>query len=892
MVKQIFKINFYLILIFALIITSINISAQNSLSDLPPQVLNQLKTMTPDQQQQLAERYKIRLPTIRDQDDNFGELGQNADPIEKFIVNERDEGSSDSLEFDLLSSRSIDDEKPQRFGLSFFSQEISTFSPVDDISVPDNYVLGIGDSLTVQMMGTTTDRYDLEIARDGTIYIESLGVISIAGSSLKQATEMIETRVVNELFGTTVSINIGKLKAMNIFLSGEIKYPGMYSVSALTTLTQALYQAGGITEQGSIRNIQVIRNGKNINSFDAYDLLIKGDSTNDIRLKSGDVVLISPYKSIAEVKGETRRPMLYEILNGETVADLIKMSSGFAENASLSESVLLTQTSPGSPLNALTLNLLDENDLNTILGMNDTLIIPKANIAPRNYIEISGAAHGTGLLGWHKGMKLTDIITDANKDFPNYIDLDFSMIVRKPDRFSELTFLKFSLRELFQEENFIDIELLEYDHILFFSTTPEDIVDESDERNILNEDLLASSSLAGNRRINQNNEALVDSSLNNESYKNNKKDNYLISNKELSEESKKFTRKKLIEPFIELVKLNSSLENPANLVSILGAVPYPGIYPLFEGASANDLIEAAGGFSNTAYIDAIELRRQKLESFVYSTESIEINASKNQQQLKSTKLRPLDHITVREYSGLDDLNTIKLSGEFIFPGEYIINRNESILSVIERAGGFTKNAFIEGSVYTNALAKTYEIERIEDYSNQIKRNFSSSSLTQENSSSIAVLELNSIIEMLQSVEPSGRVSIDLNGDNIEDFKVANGDTLHIPSKISTVSVVGEVNVNNSLEYNANYSIDDYLQMSGGLTKRADKDSLYIVKANGSTLVLDKTSFRLFGRKPIIGPGDTIVAPINIQYKDSITNWTQVTQLIYQSMVSIAAVKGL
>jgi len=873
MTNNFFKINFSLI-IFALLIASVNIAAQNSIGNLSPQIINQLKAMTPEQQQDLAERYNIQLPLSTNKATSAPGLGQKADPIEKFST---EENFLDLPEANMPSLVDADN-LIQRFGLSFFSQEISTFSPVDDVSVPDNYILGLGDSMVIQMMGTSTERYNLEIARDGTIFIESLGIISVAGLSMKQAAEMIEKRVVNELFGTTVSVNLGKLKAMNIFLAGEIRNPGMYSVSSLTSVTQALYQAGGITELGSIRNIKVLRNGKNINTFDAYDLLIKGDSTNDIRLKSGDVVLIPPYKAIAEVKGESRRPMLYEISPGETVADLIEMSSGFAENASPLDSVLLTKPSEGLPLKAMGLNLFNQNDLETILGMDDTLIIPQANLSPRNFIQINGAAYRNGLIAWQEGMKLSDIITDVKKDFPQYVDLDFSLIVRKPDVFSNLTFLSFSLKDFFQNDKHQNLELYEYDQILFFSSTPDDNLALSVD-NIDVDDIFDSGAT----------DKILDTvDLNNTSIDDG---NDFISDKLLSVQSKKFTRQKLLTPFIELIKLDSSFQNPLQLVSISGAVHYPGIYPLFKDASPKDLIKAAGGLTDLAYADAIELRRQKLDSILFSAELIELNAIKDNQAMISTKLKPLDHLTVRSYSQRDVSNKVVLSGEFNFPGEYIVGRNESISSLIERAGGFTKDAFVAGSVFLKKSVENAENERLEVYSNQIKRNFSSSSLTQENPT-MALDQIDSILAMLKSVKPTGRVVIDLTSQDLQDYRVDDGDTLYIPAKVSTVSVVGEVNVINSLEYKDEYTIVDYLRLSGGLTKRADENNLYIVKPNGSTIVLAKNNWRIFGRRPDIGPGDTIVVPVNIQYKDSLENWTEITQLIYQSMVSIAAVKGL
>ena len=362
--------------------------------------------------------------------------------------------------------------------------------------------------------------------------------------------------------------------------------------------------------------------------------------------------------------------------------------------------------------------------------------------------------------------------------------------------------------------------------------------------------------------------------------------------KELSVTSKDFTRAILLKPIIDRIKLDSSLKNPMQLISISGDVPHPGIYPLFKNATAKDLIEAAGGFNDTAYDKAIELSRPVLESLTYSYQLRELNASNNDQELIAAKLEPLDHLTVRGYPERNKSRKVTLTGEFNFPGDYVISTDETILSVIERAGGFTDSAFIQGSVYLKNTVRLNEIKRLEEYSNQIKKNYSSSSLTQESSSSIPIDQLDDFLSMLEATEPTGRVAIDLGSSNLSDYGVEEGDSLHIPKKSLTVNVVGEVNLAHALEYTKELTIDDYLQLSGGLTQRADKDNLYIVKANGSTIVLDKSSFRIFGRKPKIEPGDTIVVPVNIQYKDSLTNWTQVTQLIYQSMVSIAAVKGL
>ena len=363
-------------------------------------------------------------------------------------------------------------EEPKRFGLSFFDQDISTFSPVDNLSVPDNYILGIGDSLVIRMTGSSYMQFNQQIQRDGTIFIENLGSISLAGLTIEAASNIINVKASNELFGSEFLISLGKLRAINIFLAGEVKNPGMYSVSSLTTVTQALYQAGGLTDLSSLRSIKVLRNGVTAATFDAYDLLIFGDASNDIRLNSGDVILVPPYELDIVVEGEAKRPMTYEILAGETVGDLITMSSGFSSDASPENAVLVTKRSLNQASTILPLNLLDENDLNVNLGVKDKLIIPKASLLPTNYTEVIGAANRPGLQAWYEGMKLSDLVSNIDEDFPQYVDLDFSLIVRKKDSFSDTSYIDFSLRNFFQDKEFHDFELNEFDRLIFFSSTP------------------------------------------------------------------------------------------------------------------------------------------------------------------------------------------------------------------------------------------------------------------------------------------------------------------------------------------------------------------------------------------------------------------------------------
>ena len=182
-----------------------------------------------------------------------------------------------------------------RYGRTLFSRDVSTFAPTDDAPVPESYRLGVGDEIVVQLFGKENDQLSLQIGRSGDISFPKLGSIALSGLTFEDARDLIKTRVEQQLIGVDAVVSMGRLRAINVFMAGEVSVPGAYSVSALTTVTQALFQAGGVTDIGSLRNIKIRRAGSMIATFDTYDLLMRGDVSDDIRLQSGDVVFVPPY---------------------------------------------------------------------------------------------------------------------------------------------------------------------------------------------------------------------------------------------------------------------------------------------------------------------------------------------------------------------------------------------------------------------------------------------------------------------------------------------------------------------------------------------------------------------------------------------------------------------
>ncbi|MCC5862860.1 MAG: polysaccharide export protein, partial [Gammaproteobacteria bacterium] len=191
-----------------------------------------------------------------------------------------------------LQAVGIDELKP--FGYDLFEGVPSTFAPVSDIPIPAEYLLGPGDVIRAQLFGNRNADFELPVSRDLTIQFPELGPISVAGLTFDQLREEINRRVAEQFIGTRVSITLGELRSIRVFVLGDVRRPGSYTVSSLASMTNALFYSGGVETRGSLRNIELKRNGETVQRLDLYDLLLRGDTRSDARLRPGDVIFVPP----------------------------------------------------------------------------------------------------------------------------------------------------------------------------------------------------------------------------------------------------------------------------------------------------------------------------------------------------------------------------------------------------------------------------------------------------------------------------------------------------------------------------------------------------------------------------------------------------------------------
>jgi len=296
------------------------------------------------------------------------------------------------------------------FGYSLFSSVPLTFALSSDVPVPPSYTLGPGDELKVEYYGNENLTKEGYITRTGTLHLPLLGPVTLAGLTFSEAETLISNKVKTELIGTNTFITLGELRSINIYVLGSAYKPGAYTISALSTLTNALFATGGVDSYGSLRNIEVKRNGKTIQTFDFYDLVLKGDTSNDIRLEQGDTIFIPLRSNSARIVGAVPRNGLYEFKEGETIQDLVNFGGGVGPNMKLELSRVNTSSGKRN------LNFVDATDssqLSVELRGGDQLnVIVSSSIIPKN-IELKGEFVYPGIYGLKDGETILQVIERA-----------------------------------------------------------------------------------------------------------------------------------------------------------------------------------------------------------------------------------------------------------------------------------------------------------------------------------------------------------------------------------------------------------------------------------------------------------------------------------------------
>jgi protein involved in polysaccharide export with SLBB domain len=296
------------------------------------------------------------------------------------------------------------------FGASLFEQVPTTFAPLDRVPVTADYVIGPGDEIVLRVWGQVNLNLELQVDRAGAVYIPQVGNVAVAGLQFKQLPGFMKSELGRVFRNFDLSVSMGQLRSIQIFVMGQARRPGTYTVSSLSTLVNVLFASGGPTAQGTMRHIQLKRGDAVVSEMDLYDLLLRGDKSKDVRLLPGDVVYIPTVGPEIAIAGSVRNPAIFELKQERNVDEAIQLAGGLAPTADLKR-VVLERITTGGKREVLELTL---DAVGKAVAVKDADVLRVQSISPRfdRIVTLRGNVANPGRFAWHEGMRLRDIIPD------------------------------------------------------------------------------------------------------------------------------------------------------------------------------------------------------------------------------------------------------------------------------------------------------------------------------------------------------------------------------------------------------------------------------------------------------------------------------------------------
>ena len=743
------------------------------------------------------------------------------------------------IKLSMLPLAKIDAEALKPFGYDLFSGVPSTYAPVTDVPVPSEYVVGPGDRFEVQLIGNTKNRYSLVVNRDGRVMFPDLGAIPVSGLRFEEAKARIEGRVSEQMIGTEATVSIGDLRSIRVFVLGEAERPGSYTVSGLATITNALFASGGVTRIGSLRNVQLKRNGAVVQRLDLYDLLLNGDTSHDARLLPGDVIFIPPVGNTAGVAGEIRRPAIYELKGESTAADLLYLGGGLTAEAD-PRLAQLERIDDRRQRIVLDVDLTNPQSRGLRLKSGDLLRIQVVRPTYSNAVTLEGHVYRSGSFQYRSGLRLTDVLPSLDELKPN-ADPHYVLIRRVEPGTRRVRALSADLEQALRAPATDANPLLSpRDSVFVFdqqagrkqyldpiveelrrqamSTEPSQLVRISGrvgapgeyplEPGMTIADLvragggLAQDAFGGDAELTRY-EVREGQTRQTEVLK-------INLGRALAGDAIADLR---LAPFDVLVVRPITQWSELETVRLEGEVRFPGEYPIRRGETLRSVIARAGGLTAIAFPAGSVFTRASLR-----------DRERKQKDILADRLQ-------------QDLATLALQSS--------------------QSGGQTADSASE----TLAVGKT-------------------------------------LLRDLRNAEAVGRLVIDLDRvmaaqqGSDADLILEDGDRLIVPKRAQVVTVIGEVQNPTSHLYDASVSRDDYVRRSGGMTPRADEKRIYVVRANGSVEVGNGSSWFRNSNSSNIQPGDTVVVPLDAERMRPLPLWTAVTTIIFNMAIAVAAVGSL
>lgn len=864
------------------------------------QQVEQFKKLPKDKQKILAKQLGFDLNLLQGMSGiDKGTSGQNLQsyPEQQYLMQNQNMEEMSEVE---------EEEELKPFGYEMFERMQEAFLPNGNVPVPADYIIGPGDSLNVSYYGKEFQSFTADVDNEGKIALADIEPIMVSGLTLSELKEYVKQVTAEKLFGVNAVVSMGELRTIQVYVLGDVKKPGAYQLSSLSTMANALFISGGPNQVGSLRDIRLRRAGKELSQLDLYEFMLNGDIQNDKRLQQGDVIFVSQIKKQISVVGEVRRPAIYEIKSEETIKDAINFAGGLTPNG-YPKSVEITSFNENFYRTIFNIDLTDKASYSKVVNNGDLIKVHESAGRIDDAVNIAGYVARPGAYTWREGVTLVELLKSPAELLIG-ADFNYGLVVSNLSNPGEKIQTKqFSPEKMFSGKQ--TVELTKGDLVLFFNNFDKTTY-YKDEGHVA--DLLERRAdvdrMKKFNRVNRNfsNAFSELSSIfgDGEELKAEESDKvnyvYKILFGDQTEkfkafpETQKLTREELIQPIVQLMEQQVLNGQNINVIEVRGEVRFPGNYPINENTSASQAIWAAGGLKESASTYKAEISRisnEQNSSSKINHISIDLSLALAENNQSNLTLSGRDVVNVFEKTQWNDQLRVTLRGEVRFPGVYEVNEGESLAEVVVRAGGLTDKASPESAFFTRRALKELEEKQAKVMARALSKELALKSMS-SSTANLNVQEVQSLVSNLSEVEGVGRLIIDLPqvlSGNTADIELEDGDMLAVPSRKNEINIIGEVQVPTSYVFNSEWRTSDYIKASGGFRAQADEDRVYIVRANGLVDVPELDSWFSADEYDVLYPGDTIVIPLDAGHVDQLTLWEKATAIFYQATVGIAAI---
>ena len=775
------------------------------------------------------------------------------------------------------------------YGAKLFRDIPSTFAPNDLAPAAADYVLGPNDELRVRIWGQISYSGNLRIDRSGNIYLPNVGEVHVSGLQFSSLDQHLRAAVSRVYRNFDLSVDLGHIRSIQIYVTGQARRPGAYTVSSLSTLVNALFACGGPSAQGSLRHIELRRDGKTVTDFDPYALLIHGDKSQDVRLLPEDVLYIAAAGPEVAVLGSVHNPGIYELRGEETLSDMIDTAgktTAVAANAKIS----LERLGANQVRQAMEFSF-DASGLATTLSGGDIVRILSIVPAYQKTVVLRGYVANQGRFAWHDGMQLSDLIPDRdsllNRDYwwkrahLGFTGPEFEPLISN-----------FEANERRMERN----DYLN-DPALLPNYGQQNGQYHQDPASPAAQDSLNYAYAAQERR-----EASMygnDSAATIQPGAGNNSSNGSPNQGNGGDDRQGTAGNTQRDNAIGGGTVGSQLRQ-------LPSTPDASLQP----HRTDVRISAPEIDWNYAVIERVDPQTLKTSLISFDLGKLVVNHDASQ----NLALLPGDVVTVFSQDDIrvpleEQTKYVHLEGEFLHAGVYSVKPGETLRDLVRRAGGLTPKAYLYGSEFDRESTRILQQQRIDEYVRRVDIDSSRGALaitasatsSQGNVANTAAASAaeQSLIARLRQLRATGRIVLHFRSDSadlneIPAISLENGDRFAVPSAPATINVVGAVYNQNSFLYATRASAGAYLKMAGGPDRDADWHHTFVIRADGS--VVSRESVKgLWGndfKDMRLNPGDTMIVPEKTLRPTALRGLLDWTQIFSQLALGAAAVNVL